>query len=66
MSLAKNTCLFLKVSTTPITAVGCRQCLWYLLVLSSWKVNIAQNLIAVMGLYIESDNENLLQADMFQ
>ena len=31
-----------------ITAMGCRQCL--LLVLSSWKVNIAKNPIAVMGL----------------
>ena len=35
------------VSTTPIMASGCRQC--YLSVLSSWKVNIAENPIVVMG-----------------
>ena len=34
------------VYTTPITATGCRQCL----PLSSWKVNIAENPIAVTGL----------------
>jgi hypothetical protein len=36
------------VSTTPITAMGAGNV--YLLVLSSWKVNIAENPIAVMGL----------------
>ena len=37
-----------KVSTTPIPAMGAGNV--YLLVLSSWKVNIAENPIAVMGL----------------
>ena len=36
------------VSTTPITAMGCRQCL-HLSVLQL-KVNIAENPIAAMGL----------------
>ena len=30
----------------------------YLLVLSSWKVNVAENPIAVMGLYIRSGYES--------
>ena len=37
----------------------------YLLVLSSWKVNIAENPIAVMGLYIISSFEILYAAITF-
>ena len=39
---------WINVSTTPLWQWGAGNV--YLLVLSNWKVNIAENLIAVMGL----------------